>query len=148
MNNRHPQQLKKSKPFSSYLQNSTANPAHLPQKWAKWAELAVQFSWQVQNGTKDFNFFNCHGRQTFILAEIHCYLSPHIFWTYQFIPKWCERGKRIRHVGLLFLIYSFIMFTYFHIQTLYGLKVRRQTFRTKMTSIKLSSEQEFFLALF
>ena len=25
--------------------NSTANPAHLPQKWAKWAELAVQFSW-------------------------------------------------------------------------------------------------------
>ena len=22
-----------------------ANPAHLPQKWAKWAELAVQFSW-------------------------------------------------------------------------------------------------------
>jgi hypothetical protein len=22
-----------------------ANPAHLPQKWAKWAELAVLFSW-------------------------------------------------------------------------------------------------------
>ena len=25
-----------------YMQNSTANPAHLPQKWAKWAKLAVQ----------------------------------------------------------------------------------------------------------
>ena len=72
MNNRHPQ-----------------HPAHLPQKWAKWAELVVQFSWQLQNGTQDFNFFNCHGCQTFILAEIHCYLSPHIFWTYYFIPKWC-----------------------------------------------------------
>ena len=51
----------------------------LPQKWA---ELAVQFSWQLQNGTQDFIFFNCHGCQTFILAEIHWYLSPHIFWTY------------------------------------------------------------------
>ena len=25
--------------------DSSANPAHLPQKWAKWAELAVLFSW-------------------------------------------------------------------------------------------------------
>jgi hypothetical protein len=61
---------------------STANPAHLPQKWDKWAELAVQFSWYLQNGTQDLNFFNYHGCQTFILDEIHCYLSPHIFWTY------------------------------------------------------------------
>jgi hypothetical protein len=41
-------QLKRSKSwqlFWSYLQNSNANPAHLPQKWAKWAELAEQFSW-------------------------------------------------------------------------------------------------------
>ena len=48
MYNRHPLQLKKSKswePFWSYLQNSTANPAHFLQKWAKWAEFAVQFSW-------------------------------------------------------------------------------------------------------
>ena len=28
-----------------YLKNNATNPAHLPQKWAKWAELAVQFSW-------------------------------------------------------------------------------------------------------
>ena len=37
MNNRHPLQLKKSKswePFGSYQLNSTANPAHLPQKRA------------------------------------------------------------------------------------------------------------------
>ena len=46
--NRHLWQLKKSKswgPFWSYQLNSTANPAHLPQNWAKWAELAVLFSW-------------------------------------------------------------------------------------------------------
>ena len=54
-----------------------------------------------------------------------------------------KRGKRIRHVGLPLLIYSAIMFSYFHIQTRYGLKLRRQTFRTKMMSIKLTSEQEF-----
>ena len=39
---------KKSKfwePFWSYLQNSIANPAHVPQKWAKWAKWAVQLSW-------------------------------------------------------------------------------------------------------
>ena len=28
----------------SYQQESSANPAHLPQKWAKWAELAVLLS--------------------------------------------------------------------------------------------------------
>ena len=36
INIRHPLQLKKSKswePFRSYQQNSTANPAHLPQIW-------------------------------------------------------------------------------------------------------------------
>ena len=31
--------------FWRYLLNSTANPAHLPQIWTKWAELAVQFNW-------------------------------------------------------------------------------------------------------
>ena len=48
MNNRHPLQLKKLKswePFGSYQLNSTANPAHLPQTWAKLAKSAVLFSW-------------------------------------------------------------------------------------------------------
>ena len=31
--------------FWSYQLDSSANLAHLPQKWAKWAELAVLFSW-------------------------------------------------------------------------------------------------------
>ena len=56
----HPLQLKKLKswePFWSFLQKSTANPAHLPKKWAKWAEMAVQFSWQLQTGLHDFDFF-------------------------------------------------------------------------------------------
>ena len=43
----------------------SANPAHLPQNWAK---LAALFSWQLQNGPKDFDFFNCRVCQTFILA--------------------------------------------------------------------------------
>ena len=51
MNDRHPLQLKTSKswePFWSYQLNSTANPAHLPQNWAKLAKLAklaVLLSW-------------------------------------------------------------------------------------------------------
>ena len=52
---------KKSKswgPFLSHQLDSSANPAHLPQKWAKWAELAVLFSWQLQNGPQDFDFFS------------------------------------------------------------------------------------------
>ena len=48
MNNGHPQQLKKKSkfwgPFWSYQLDSTANSAYSPQKWAKWAELAVLFS--------------------------------------------------------------------------------------------------------
>ena len=43
--------------FLSYKLDSTANPAHLPKKWAKWAELAVLISWQLQNGPQDFDFF-------------------------------------------------------------------------------------------
>ena len=69
---------KKSKswgPFWSYQLNSTANPAHLPWKWAKWAGLAVLFSWPP-----GFWFSNCYGCQTFILAEIHCYLSALKNW--------------------------------------------------------------------
>ena len=48
MNDRHPLQLKKIKswePFWSNQLNSTANPAHLPQNWAKLAKSAVLFSW-------------------------------------------------------------------------------------------------------
>ena len=71
---RHPWQLKKSKlwePFWSYQLNSTANPAHLSQKWAKLAKLAVLFSWQLQNGSQDFDFFfNCNGFQLFYVKTI------------------------------------------------------------------------------
>ena len=43
-----PMAIEKSKswvPFWSYQLNSTANPAHLPQNWAKLAKSAVLFSW-------------------------------------------------------------------------------------------------------
>ena len=52
---------KKSKswePFWSYLQNSTANPAHLQQKWA---ELSAVSSSQITNNRNFFNFFNSFG---------------------------------------------------------------------------------------
>jgi hypothetical protein len=48
MNNWHPWQLKKSKswqPFWSYPPDSTANSAYLPNKWTKFAKLAVLFNW-------------------------------------------------------------------------------------------------------
>ena len=83
MNNRHPWPLKKSKswgPFWSYQLNSTANLAHLAHFLGKWAGLAVLFSWYLQNGPQDFVFFNCQGCQTFLLAEIHCYLSALKSW--------------------------------------------------------------------
>ena len=79
MNNQHPWPLKKSKswgPFWSYQLNSTAISAYPPRKWAKWAELAVLFSWQLQNGPQDFDFFNCPGCRIFIFGEIHCQLCP------------------------------------------------------------------------
>ena len=44
---------KKSKfwgPFWSHQLKSTANSVYSPRKWAKWAELAVLFSWQIQKG--------------------------------------------------------------------------------------------------
>jgi hypothetical protein len=46
--------------------DSTANSAHLPPKWAKLAKLAVLFSWYLQNGPQDFNFFNHPGCRIFI----------------------------------------------------------------------------------
>ena len=85
----HHWQLKKSKswgPFLSYQLNNTANSAHIPRKWAKWAELAVLFSWQLKNGPQYYDFFNCQWCQTFILAEIHCPLSARIFHATQFQP--------------------------------------------------------------
>jgi hypothetical protein len=48
MNNRHPWQLKESEswgPLWSYQLDSSANPTHFPQILAKWAQLAVLFSW-------------------------------------------------------------------------------------------------------
>jgi hypothetical protein len=69
MNNRHQWPLKKSKSwgqFWSYQLNSTANLAYSPQKWDKWADLAVLFSWQLQNGHQDFDFFNGHGCRLYI----------------------------------------------------------------------------------
>ena len=73
---------------ATYQLNSTANSAYSLQKWAKWAELAVLFSWQLQNGPHDFDFFNCYGCQTFILAEIHCYLGALKSWLNNLFFKW------------------------------------------------------------
>ena len=55
---------KKSKflgPFWNYKLDSSANQANLSQKWARLAELAVLFSWWLQNSPQDSNFFNRQG---------------------------------------------------------------------------------------
>ena len=75
MNNWQPQNPR-SRFGAIYLKNSTANPVHLPQKWAKWAELAALVTPKPH---PEFNFFNCHGCQTCILGEISCYRSPTFF---------------------------------------------------------------------
>ena len=43
-------------------------------------KLEVLFSLLLQNGPNDFDCFNCHGCQTFFLADIHCYLSALKSW--------------------------------------------------------------------
>ena len=53
-------------PLWSYQLNSTANSDHLAHFRGKWAGLAVMFSWQLQNGPQDFDFFNCHRCRLFI----------------------------------------------------------------------------------
>ena len=86
---RHPGQLKKLKSwelFWSYQPNSTANPVHLSQNWAK---LAVLFSWLLQNGSQDFDFFNCHEGRLFNLCETHCYFCPQILWAFHFSLSQC-----------------------------------------------------------
>ena len=105
MNNRHPLQLKKSKswePFWSYQLNSTANPAHLPQNWAKLAKSAVLFSWYVQNGSQDLNFFNCHGCQTFYFSwnslpkpslKIGLVNKAFLFWYWQRLKFFFLRNR-------------------------------------------------------
>ena len=40
-------------------------------------------------GLPGFDFFNCHGCLIFILCEIHCYQSAHIFWLYYFSFSQC-----------------------------------------------------------
>ena len=53
-----------------YQLKSTANSAHFALFLGKWAKLAVPFSWWLQNGPQDFNFFNCPWCRIFILCEI------------------------------------------------------------------------------
>ena len=79
INNWHSWQLKISKSWGlvwRYQLNSAASLANLAYFLGKWAGLAVLFSWYVApKWPQDFDFFNCHWCQTFILAENHCYLS-------------------------------------------------------------------------
>jgi hypothetical protein len=74
MNIRHPWQLKKSKlvgSFWSYQLNSTGNSVYSPQKWAKYAELAVVFSWHLQNGPQDFSIVTGAGYSFELISIVH-----------------------------------------------------------------------------
>ena len=97
INIRHPWQLKKWKPwepFWSYQLNSTANPAHLPQKLG-------------QMGPQDFDFFNCYRCRLFILCEVHCYFWPHIFWVYYFSLSQCVFQWFILHSFVLIIVQKY-----------------------------------------
>ena len=49
------EKIKIQGPFLSYKLNSSANPVLLPKTWAKCAELAVLFTWELKNGPQDFD---------------------------------------------------------------------------------------------
>ena len=76
MNNRHPCQLNKSKswgPFWSYQVNSSQHCQFSP-----FIKKIGKMGWIGR--AQDFDFFNCHGCQTFILAKIHCCISTLKSW--------------------------------------------------------------------
>ena len=108
MNNRHPWPLKKSKswgPFWSYQLNSTANSAHLAHFHGEQAELAVLFSWQLQNGPQNFDFFNCHGRAPNLLDIIQ--FSQAVCTAKFSAPEYPHRGLHGVHIiEYLFEIFS------------------------------------------
>ena len=77
MNNRQPWQLKKSKswgPFWSYQLDSSANPAHLPQKWAKWAKWA---EWAESFDVKNIDIwapaFFRHNNSFIATVKVKCF---------------------------------------------------------------------------
>jgi hypothetical protein len=61
-------------PFWSYQLISTANPARLPQNWAKLAELAVLFSWSSKTAPRILIFSIAMGADSsFYLKSIDAY---------------------------------------------------------------------------
>jgi hypothetical protein len=64
----------------SYQLNSTANLAHLPRNRAKWAELALLFSWYLQNGPQDFDFSTAIGaKPSFYMKFIATYAPKKVY---------------------------------------------------------------------
>ena len=79
MNIGHPKQLKKIKILAAVL----GLPAKQHCQFGPFTKITGKIGWIGSavllvdpNGPQDFDFFNCHGCQTFILFEIHRYLSP------------------------------------------------------------------------
>ena len=73
-------------PFWRYKLNSTANLANSLRKWAQWTELAVLCSWQLQNGSRDFDFFQLSCVLIFIFELISIvHWVPHFFMRYKSI---------------------------------------------------------------
>jgi hypothetical protein len=84
-------------PFWSSQLNSTANSAYSPQKWAKWAELVVLFSWYLQNGTKNFDFSIIMGPDYSIdLISINIYVPQFIGHNKNFLGSVGQDSKELR----------------------------------------------------
>ena len=76
-------------PFWSDLLNGNANSDFLAYFCGKWIMLAGLFCIRSKAALRILIFFNCHGCRLFIWVEFHWDLSPHIFWTYEFILRQC-----------------------------------------------------------
>ena len=73
--------------------------------------FTVLLSCLLQNGPQDFDFFSCHGCQTFVLVKICCYLTAlkswhdlflrgvlrHLFQCCILIPRKCPRNTSFQH---------------------------------------------------
>ena len=76
-------QISKIKILGTVLELPDRQPCQSRPFTAKMGQMGWigSAAWLVApNSHKDFNFFNCYGCQTFILAEIHCYISALKSW--------------------------------------------------------------------
>ena len=84
----------------------------------------------LQNGSQEFDFFNCLGCQIFILCAIHCYFCPHIFWVYYSCLSHCGpfvKKKKVIVLSKLTKIYSQNRIIYFYYSLIFLVQTKAES---------------------